>query len=100
MEPASPAIKIQSRAKNKYLESAQLRIPSPELLINVVRLRVRQLTQGYRPLTQVDPQMEFVDIAMKEISEGKMGYEFGDAVEYVPEMPAAAGVDPALVGLT
>lgn len=89
MEPVSAAIKVPLRIKNKYLEPAQQRIPSPELLVNVVRRRVRQLVAGYRPLTQTDAQMEFSDIALKEISEGKLTYELDSEDEFVPE---ASGV--------
>jgi DNA-directed RNA polymerase subunit omega len=59
----------------KYLDAAMQRIPNPELLINIVSRRVRQLAQGHRPLTQTDPKMDHADIALKEISEGKIGYE-------------------------
>jgi DNA-directed RNA polymerase subunit omega len=85
MEPVSAANKVPLRIKNKYLESAQQRIPNPELLVNVVRRRVRQLVAGYRPITQTDPRMEFSDIALKEIGEGKLTYELDDEVETVPE---------------
>ena len=61
--------------KSKYLDAAMQQIPNPELLINLVSRRVRQLTQGHRPLTQTDSKMDPADIAMKEISEGKIGYE-------------------------
>jgi DNA-directed RNA polymerase subunit omega len=94
VEPVSPRIKVPQRIKHKYLELAQQRIPSPELLVNVVRLRVRQLVQGHRPLTQTDPQMEFSDIALKEISEGKLGYEFADEAEFVPEVSAVTVASP------
>src|SRR5258708_31098222 len=94
MEPVSPAIKVPLRIKNKYLELAQQRIPSPELLVNVVRLRVRQLVQGHRPITQTDAQMEFSDIALKEISEGKLGYELADAAEFVAEASAVIDASP------
>jgi len=69
--------------KSKYFEPARQQMPSPELLVNVVSRRVRQLTQGHRPLTLIDPKMDFADIALKEISEGKIGYELdttGDAI--------------------
>lgn len=33
------------------------------------------MTQGHRPLTQTDAKMDFADIALKEISEGKIAYE-------------------------
>ncbi len=94
MEPVSVPIKIPIRIKNTFLEAAQVRIPSPELLVNVVRLRVRQLVQGHRPLTQTSPWMEFADIALKEISEGKLGYEFPDEAEYVPVTPAVIDPEP------
>ncbi len=94
MEPDSAPVKIPLRIKNTFLEAAQLRIPSPELLVNVVRLRVRQLAQGHRPITQTNAWMEFSDIALKEISEGKLGYEFPDAAEFVPEASAAIVASP------
>jgi DNA-directed RNA polymerase subunit omega len=72
--------------KSKYFEPARQQIPSPELLVNIVSKRVRQLTQGHRPLTLVDPKMDYADIALKEISEGKIGYEIDAAPEtVVPE---------------
>jgi DNA-directed RNA polymerase subunit omega len=90
MEPVSAAIKVRLRIKNKYLETAQQRIPCPELLVNVVRRRVRQLIQGHRPITLTDPQMEFSDIALKEISEGKLSYELIDEAE-TESAPEASG---------
>lgn len=71
--------------KSKFLEPAQQRIPNPELLINLVSRRVRQLAQGHRPLTITDPRMDFSEIALKEISEGKLGYEFPTDAEVLPE---------------
>ncbi len=60
---------------SKYLSDAMQRIPNPDLLINVVSRRVRQLTQGHRPMIQVEPRMDPVDIAMKEITDGKLSFE-------------------------
>jgi DNA-directed RNA polymerase subunit omega len=94
MEPVSAAVKIPLRIKNKYLELAQQRIPVPELLVNVVRRRVRQLIQGHRPITQTDARMEFSDIALKEISEGKLYYELTDEAEFVPEASAVIVASP------
>jgi DNA-directed RNA polymerase subunit omega len=73
--------------KSKYFEPARQQIPSPELLVNIVSKRVRQLTQGHRPLTMIDPKMDFADIALKEISEGKIGYEIGSDTEIAPLTP-------------
>ena len=75
--------------KSKYLESAQQRVPNPELLVNLVSRRVRQLAQGHRPITQTDPKMDFAEIALKEISEGKVSYEMTGDVE--PEPPPMTG---------
>lgn len=63
------------RMNSKYITSAQQQVPNTELLINLVSRRARQLAQGHRPLTQTDPHMDFADIALKEISEGKFSYE-------------------------
>ena len=67
--------------KSKYFQPAAKLIPAPELLINLVSRRVRQLIQGQRPLTLTDPKMDFADIALKEISEGKITYELPTADE-------------------
>ena len=61
--------------KSKYLDAALLRVSNPELLVNIVSKRVRQLASGHRPLIQTDPKMDNSDIALKEISEGKLGFE-------------------------
>jgi DNA-directed RNA polymerase subunit omega len=87
MELVSPTVKIPLRMKSKYLESALQRVPSPELLVNIVSRRTRQLAQGHRPITQTDARMDFSEIALKEISEGKLTYELTGDVEIVPEAP-------------
>jgi DNA-directed RNA polymerase subunit omega len=71
--------------KSKFLESAQQRISNPELLVNVVSRRVRQLIQGHRPITQTDSKMDYAEIALKEISEGKLTYELVGESEVAPE---------------
>ena len=88
MELVSPKVTVPLRMKSKYLEPAQQRVPNPELLINLVSRRVRQLAQGHRPLTQTDAKMDFADIALKEISEGKLGYELSGDIPVIPEAPA------------
>ena len=72
----------------KLLEAALLRVPTPELLVNIVSRRVRQLIQGQRPLVQVEPRMDHADVALKEIADGKLGYELMP-VEGELEAPAA-----------
>jgi DNA-directed RNA polymerase subunit omega len=57
------------------LKSASIVIPSPQLLINVVRQRVRQLIRGHRPLVEAAPGMGFADIALSEVIAKKLTYE-------------------------
>jgi DNA-directed RNA polymerase subunit omega len=85
MQQDSLTVALPLRMKSKYLETAQQRIPSPELLVNVVSRRVRQLVQGHRPLTQTDARMDFAEIALKEISEGKLSYELTGDIEVEPQ---------------
>lgn len=57
----------------ELLESAKRRVPNTSVLINMVSKRVRQLIAGQRPMIKVEnQQVEFDDIALKEISEGKI----------------------------
>ncbi len=60
----------------KYLEGAKKRVPNIPLLINMVSRRVKQLIAGHRTLIKPDnPFMEKMDIALKEIAEGKLTAE-------------------------
>ena len=59
-----------------YLELARQKISNVPLLINIVSRRVRQLNQQARPMVKADtPQMSNMDIALKEIAEGKLSAE-------------------------
>jgi DNA-directed RNA polymerase subunit omega len=75
--------------KSKYLNDAIQRIPSPELLVNVVSRRVRQLTQGHKPMIQVEPKMELHDVALKEIADGKLSFEMVEGEEVAAETEVA-----------
>ena len=57
------------------LKSALVVIPNPQLLVNVVRQRVRQLVRGHRPLILAAPGMGFADVALSEVIAKKLGYE-------------------------
>lgn len=61
--------------KNKLVKQALEKIEHPEVLINMISRRVRQLGQGYRPLIPVSPQMTFLDVALAEVADGKLGFE-------------------------
>lgn len=60
---------------SSLLEEAKKTIQETPILINVVSKRVRQLSQGHRPLVEVGPRMGYSDIALQEIIEGKITYE-------------------------
>ena len=57
------------------LKSATIVIPNEQLLINMVRQRVRQLIRGHRPLIETTPGMGFCDVALSEIIAKKLSYE-------------------------
>jgi hypothetical protein len=56
-------------------------IPNPQLLINVVRQRVRQLIRGHRPLIAAAPGMGFCDVALSEVIARKLSYEAAPGVK-------------------
>lgn len=60
---------------SNLIEEASKIITSPQVLINLVSRRVRQLSLGHRPLIEVGPRMGLADIALTEILAGKLTYE-------------------------
>jgi DNA-directed RNA polymerase subunit omega len=63
------------------LKNASLVIPNAQLLINIVRQRVRQLIRGHRPLIAAPPGMGFCDVALSEVIAGKLTYEASPGVK-------------------
>jgi DNA-directed RNA polymerase subunit omega len=62
--------------QSHLLEEASKIITNPQVLVNVISRRVRQLTQGHRPLIVVDSaRMGSCDIALTEVIQGKLSYE-------------------------
>lgn len=59
------------------LKEAQKRVPCIPVLINMCSKRVKQLNSGFRPYvkTSGSPSEEKIDIALKEIAEGKLTAE-------------------------
>jgi len=58
-----------------FINAAKERVPNIPVLINMVSLRVRQLNNGERPLVKPTVGEEKIDIALREIADGKLGYE-------------------------
>ncbi len=64
---------------SQLLEEASKVIKSQPILVNIVSRRVRQLSQGHRPMVDHGPREGFADIALKEIIEGKLQFELAPA---------------------
>lgn len=66
---------------------ALAKVINPNVLVNLVSRRVRQLTSGAgrisRPLLSGVENMGAADIALAEIAEGKMGWEIPEIVALV-----------------
>ncbi len=73
--------------KHTLVQDALKIVHSPQVLVNIVSKRVRQLGQGFRPLVVFDPKLTFMDVALKEVAEGKLGFEMLE-VEPVAAAPA------------
>jgi DNA-directed RNA polymerase subunit K/omega len=61
--------------QSTLLNGALTVIPNQHLLVNVVRLRVRQLMRGHRPLIPAPPGMGLADLALSEVIAGKLNHE-------------------------
>jgi DNA-directed RNA polymerase subunit omega len=70
--------------KQTLVQDALKVVQSPQVLVNIISKRVRQLGQGFRPLVAYDPKLTFMDIALKEVADGKLSFE-------MIEVPSAAG---------
>lgn len=76
------------------LRSAQTRVPSIPVLINMVSKRVNQLNSGMRPyIKPAHPDEDRMDTALREIAEGKIIAEidFESAA-----LPVSTPLEPAL----
>jgi DNA-directed RNA polymerase subunit omega len=78
---------VNSELCKKALE----KIGNPNVLVNLLSRRVRQLNSGggglSRPLVDAPASMGVADIALREIIEGKIGVE-------LPEMPETVRPQP------
>ncbi|MGF1484687.1 MAG: DNA-directed RNA polymerase subunit omega [Opitutales bacterium] len=61
--------------RDEYLNQAKKIITDPNVLINVVSRRVKQLKYGMKPMVESLERLEPEDIALREIIEGKIDYE-------------------------
>ena len=60
----------------ELLESARERVGSVPILVNMASKRVKQLNAGMRPYVKpLSQEEDKLDIALREIAEGKLEYE-------------------------
>ncbi len=65
--------------RDEYIKEAQKIIQDPNVMINVVSRRVKQLRRGSRPLVESLEKLSPEDIALREIIEGKISFEVQSA---------------------
>lgn len=68
-----------STLRDDYIQEAQKIIPDPNVLINVVSRRVKQLKFGQKPLVESLERLNPEDIALREVIEGKIDYDLYDS---------------------
>lgn len=79
---------------NALLFSALGKMDSPEVLINAVSSRVRLLARGARPLVEVHPQWSILQVALKEIADGKL--TVAPAEEVPTSLTSLVSEEPAI----
>jgi DNA-directed RNA polymerase subunit omega len=61
--------------RDDYIREAQKSIQDPNVLINVVSRRVKQLRRGNRPLVESLEKLSPEDVALREVIEGKISFD-------------------------
>ena len=61
--------------QSHLIDKALTVIKNEQYLINVISRRVRQLSNGHRPMIMPELRMGLADIALTEVIEGKLTYE-------------------------
>jgi DNA-directed RNA polymerase subunit omega len=73
--PASGLGLVFSPMRDDYIRQALSKITDPNILINVVSRRVKQLKRGNRPLVESLEKLSPEDIALREIIEEKISFD-------------------------
>lgn len=67
--------------RDEYVKAALKVIDDPNVLVNVVSLRVKQLKRGSRALVESLEKLSAEDTALREIAERKITYELATPAE-------------------
>ncbi len=78
---------------NQYLARAKKVITDPQILSVVAAKRAKQLALGARPMIKCDAQ-NHLDVALLEIAEGLLDYEFGTPEETAAAHQEGSGAEP------
>ena len=65
--------------RDDYLQAALKVVDDPNILVNVISTRVKQLRRGSRPLVESLEKLLPEDVALREIIEGRISYELSTA---------------------
>ncbi|MCF3648503.1 DNA-directed RNA polymerase subunit omega [Synoicihabitans lomoniglobus] len=65
--------------RDDYIKEALTSVADPNLLINIVSRRVKQLKRGSRPLVESLEKLSPEDVALREVIEGKIVFETAEA---------------------
>ena len=76
--------------RDDYLQAALKVVDDPNILVNVVSRRVKQLKRGNRALVESLEKLSAEDTALREIIEGKISFELATPAE-LARSPAALG---------
>ncbi len=79
---------------NDYLFRAKKQISDPQILSVVISKRAKQLAAGARPMIKTDDQ-EFLDIAILEVAEGLLSYDFPTPEELKEQQEAELAAELA-----
>ena len=78
---------------SEYIKQALAKVGNPNVLVNLISRRVRQLTSGgggsSRPLIDQTATMGSADVALLEIIDGKMDYSMSTGTEEEEETQPA-----------
>jgi len=73
--------------RDDYIKEALKLIDDPNILVNVVSRRVKQLKRGNRALVESLEKLSAEDTALREIIERKISYELGEPEVAAPLPP-------------
>jgi len=70
--------------QSHLLDKALGTLPCKADLVNVISRRVRQLSNGHRPMVLTEPGMGYADIALTELITHKLSFERTEKFEPEP----------------